>query len=49
VAMNRLKKGREEREKVKAMLSRGGPETPMQPLSIPANLNYKGVFSTFTH
>lgn len=52
--MNRMKKGREDRDKVKAMQQRGIPgtitdESLMQPLHIASNPSYKGAFSTYSH
>eukprot|EP00347_Sterkiella_histriomuscorum_P013308 403365213 len=52
--MARMQKGREDRDKVKAMTSRGIPgtiidEQQLKPLQIEGNTNYKGAFSTFSH
>ncbi len=52
--MARMKKGREEREKVKAMHTRGIPGTAndegmQHPLNFQTNQAYKGAFSTFSH
>jgi len=53
-ATQRLQKGRQEREKTRAMHARGIPgtvtdEAQMPPLHVKGNQNYKGVFSTFSH
>ena len=52
--MARMQKGREDRDKVKAMTSRGIPgtiidEQQLKPLQIVGNTNYNGAFSTFSH
>ena len=52
--MARMKKGRDEREKVKAMQTRGyngsiTDESLLQPMQISGNNAYKGTFSTFQH
>lgn len=52
--MARMQKGREDREKVKAMTSRGIPgtvtdESLLKPIQVEGNTNYKGAFSTFSH
>jgi hypothetical protein len=52
--MSRMQKGREDREKVKAMTTRGIPgtvtdESMLKPIHIEPNQSYKGAFSNYSH
>lgn len=52
MAMSRMKKGRDDRDKVNTMLARGIPgtireESQYNPLSFNTNHDYKSSFSTY--